>query len=302
MTSWAASTTHATLLLALISGCGPTTAPYLLDYGPPPPSDTVEVVLGVHPLHNPKHLHEVFGPLTDYLTDAIPNTRFRLEASRSYAAFDEKLYAGRFDFALPNPYQTVRSLSRGYSVFGKMANDEDFRGIILVRRDSGIREVSDLRGAAIAYPAPTALAATMMPQLFLQEHGLRVMEEAEVRYVGSQESSMLSVFLGETAAAATWPPPWRALCKERPEVAEALEVRWETESLPNNGLVVRDDVPAALTRRVATALFDLHNHPEGRAILERMELSRFEPATDATYAPVRSFLDHFNDTVRQIER
>ncbi len=258
-------------------------------------------VFGVHPLHNPQRLYEVFGPLTSYLSAHIDGARFRLEASRNYAAFDTKLYAGQFQFALPNPYQTVNAVQKGYRVFGKMGDDDNFRGIILVRKDGGIRDVTDLRGKAVSYPAPSALAATMLPQYYLKTHGLDVMHEVDNRYVGSQESSIMNVYLGDVAAGATWLPPWRALSRQRPELAEALEIKWQTESLPNNGLVVAADVPAAVVAQVSELLFSLHRHEEGRKILERMELSRFEPADDATYQPVREFISRFSREVRAVE-
>ncbi|MEZ4694041.1 MAG: PhnD/SsuA/transferrin family substrate-binding protein [Aliarcobacter sp.] len=49
-------------------------------------------------------------------------------------------------------------------VFAKMGDDENFRGIFLVRKDSGIKNFEDLKGKKISYPAPTALAATILPQ------------------------------------------------------------------------------------------------------------------------------------------
>jgi phosphonate transport system substrate-binding protein len=286
----------------LWAGCGNGDEPgYRPEYSEKSSRSVPQYILGVHPLHNPTRLHEIFSPITDYLTDRIPHATFKVEASRNYAAFDEKLYARQFHFSLPNPYQTVNSLKHGYHVFGKMGDDDNFRGIILVRKDAGIEEVSDLVGRAISFPAPTALAATMMPQYYLQTHGLDVMKDVDLRYVGSQESSVMNVYLGDVAAAATWPPPWRALAKERPELAEALEVKWRTPPLPNNGLVVRDDIPPEITTQVAHLLFSLQEHEQGRAWLARMELSRFEPATDATYDPVREFLREFNETVRPIE-
>lgn len=253
---------------------------------------------GIHPLHNPNRLHEIFGPLMQYLDRHIDGVEFRVEASRNYAAYDEKLFGGEFHFSLPNPYQTVTSLQHGYRVFGKMGDDHNFRGILLVRRDRNIHDLADLKGKAISYPAPTALAATMMPQYYLHQQGIDVMQDVDNRYVGSQESAIMNVFLGHTVAGATWPPPWRALSKERPELAEQLEVRWQTPSLPNNGLVARQDMPPELVRRVGELLFQLHTHEEGQAILERMELSRFEPADDATYDPVRAFLQDFEQQIR----
>jgi phosphonate transport system substrate-binding protein len=256
---------------------------------------------GIHPLHNPNRLHEVFGPVMEYLSANIEGASFKLEASRNYAAYDEKLYAGKFEFSLPNPFQTINSLERGYHVFGKMGDDDNFRGIILVRKDSGIEKIDDLKGKAVSYPAPTALAATMMPQYYLQTHGLDVMKDLDNRYVGSQESSVMNVFLKDTVAGATWPPPWNAMVKERPELAEQMEIKWQTEPLPNNGLVARNDIDAALVERVAGLLTTMHNSAEGKVMLERMELSRFERATDASYKPVVDFVELFSKTVRKVK-
>lgn len=258
-------------------------------------------IFGVHPLHNPERLHEIFGPIIDYLSEQIPNASFQLEASRNYADFEKKLYAGHFHFALPNPYQTVVSLKHGYKVFGKMADDENFCGIILIRKDSKIEQISDLKGKSVSYPAPTALAATMMPQYFLYASGINVNKDIENQYVGSQESSIMSVYLGNTAAGATWPPPWEAFKNERPELSRDLIVKWKTAPLINNGLVVRLDVDSALTKQVATILFSLHTFAEGRNWLKRMELSSFEKADNKRFDVVNDFLKVFQENVRTID-
>lgn len=285
-------------VLLMIGGCSEQVDTETPKFSVSNGADKIVYRFGIHPLHNPTRLHEIFSPVMEYLSSNIEGVDFKVEASRNYAAYDKKLFGGEFDFSLPNPYQTVRSLEHGYRVFGKMGDDENFRGIILVRKDSGITSIADLKGKAISYPAPTALAATMMPQYYLNTHGLKVMKDVDNRYVGSQESSIMNVFLGDTAAGATWPPPWRALSKERPQLAEQLEIKWETKSLPNNGLVVRKNIPDKLVRQVAKLLFELHSHEEGRVILERMELSRFEAASDTTYDPVRTFLATFRKEVR----
>jgi len=265
-------------------------------------ADTQQIVyrFGVHPLHNPQRLSEVFSPLMDYLSEQVPGVRFKLEASRNYPAYDRKLAALEHHFSLPNPYQTTLAIKAGYRVFAKMGDDEQFRGIILVRKDSDIARPADLRGKAVSYPAPTALAATMMPQYYLQTHGVDVNMDLDNRYVGSQESSIMNVFLRQTAAASTWPPPWRALSAERPELAEQLEVKWETAPLINNALVVHPQVPAQTVRRVRQLLVELHQHARGQRILAAMELSRFEPASNQTYAVVDDFLHKFSEQVRPL--
>jgi len=293
-----------TLLLLLLSACSEqSSTTYYPKFSPSTTTASSEVhyIFGVHPLHNPQRLFEVFSPMMDYLSDHIKGVTFKLEASRNYAAYDKKLYAHKFDFSLPNPFQTINAIDIGYKVFAKMGDDANFRGIILVRKNSGITSVSDLKNKAISYPAPTALAATMMPQYYLQTHGLNVMTDVDNRYVGSQESSVMNVFLKQTSAASTWPPPWKALSKERPELAEQLTVIWETKPLLNNGLVVLPSVPQNIVSQVKHLLTTLHTHEEGLAILERMELSKYEVANNETYLPIRDFIKIFSKTVRPLK-
>lgn len=290
------------LLALFLAGCGDADrkAAYQPEFGQQAAAAaSKEYRFAVHPLHNPERLYALYGPIIDRLNVGIPEAHFVLEASRNYEEFDKKLYAGQFDLALPNPYQTINALRHGYRVFGKMGDDDKFRGIILLRHDSRVREVADLKGKVVSFPAKTALAATMLPQHYLREHGLPI-AAYEARYVGSQESSIMNVYLGDAAAGATWPPPWIAFQKDHPEQAAQLMLKWSTDSLPNNGLVARDDFPPALLDKVAAILFSLHEGADGRALLERLPLSRFESANSATYQPVRDFVAHFSQTVRPL--
>jgi len=279
------------------SGQSPSQQPQFSDK---PLTSVVEYTFGVHPLHNPKQLLDIYGPLVDYLNQHLTGVVLKLEASRNYAAFEEKLYSRQFAFALPNPYQTIESESKGYRIFGKMGDDENFRGIILVRKDGGIQAVSDLKGKKISYPAPTAVAAAMLPQYYLHTHGIDVNKDVENLYAGSQESSIMNVYLQTTAAGATWPIPWKNFQKDQPDKAKELEVKWETTTLPNNALVVRDDIALEIVNKVAELLLALHTHPAGQAILARIPVSKFEAAQHETYKPTRTFLKTFVTTVRPI--
>lgn len=274
---------------------------YRPSFSKQPEKAVKQYIVGIHPLHNPKRLFEIYGPIVEFINRKMPDVEFKLEASRNYEEFDSKLYRGHFDFAMPNPYQTIKSLLHGYRIFGKMADDGDFRGIILVRKDSGIKELADLKGKAVSYPAETALAATMMPQYYLYTHGIDVNKDVENRYVGSQESSIMNVLLGQVAAAATWPVPWKSFTVEHPEQASQLDVKWQTDSLPNNGWVARNDLPAQLVGDFAASLFSLQDSEEGRALLAAVPISRFEAANEQTYAPTLDFIKRFSQTVRPLE-
>lgn len=292
------------ILLGLtIAGCGNDEGPaYKPMYDGKPASRIQQYIFGIAPQHNPQKLLEVFSPLIEHLNAKLAGqeVEFKLEASHSYEEYLSKLKGGTFHFALHNPYHTVFSVKHGYAIIAKYIDDGDFCGIILVRKDSDIHSVADLKGKTVSYPAPTAMAATLMPQMFLQEHGLKVMQDVRNVYVGSLESSIMSVFLGQSAAGTTWPPPWRSFQKERPDIAEKLEVKWQTEPLPNIGIVARKDVPPALVSTVADVLFGLKETPAGRKVLRQISCPGFEPATEASYEPVRRFLEKFRREVRPL--
>lgn len=259
------------------------------------------VRLAVHPLHNPGRLVADYQPLIDQLNVRIPEVHFEVEASRDYQVFEGKLSRGEPEFLLPNPWQSLEAMKAGYEVIAMAGEPQDFKGLFIARRDSGIHQVADLRGKAVAYPSRTALAACVMPQWFLHTHGLEVNRDLENRYVGSQESAIMNAYLRQTAVGVTWPPPWRAFVAEHPQEAAQLEVVWETESLVNNSVMARGDQPPALRAKVRDTLVALDRTAAGRAILAGIETKRFLPATDADYDPVRQFVARFEAEVRPVK-
>ena len=288
------------LCLLLAPGCARKDEWAGPQYGPAPRvTQTTQVYrLAVHPLYNPQKLARDYQPLIEFLNAHLAGAQFELEASRDYGAFEQKISAREPQFILPNPWQTLEAMKLGYGVLAMAGPASDFRGLILVRKDAGIGRVQDLRGRIVAYPAPTALAASMMPQLDFLEHGLNPMKDLDNRYVGTQESAILNVFEGLAAAGCTWPPPWRDFQKDHPREAAELRVAWETDNLINNSVMARADVPAALATRVQGLLLSLQDSPEGRAILKNIETLGFSPATDADYGVVRTFMTGFERRVR----
>lgn len=273
-----------------------------LDYRTTPGSGSASALrFAVHPLHNPRKLAESYQPLVDLLNARIPGQRFELEASRDYRAYEEKFRQRGPEFLLPNPWQSIEAIKVGYRVIAMAGDAEDFKGIFIVRKDSAIRQPGDLRGKAVSYPSPTALAASIMPQYFLHKHGIDVNKDISNVYVGSQESSIMNVYLGQTAAGATWPPPWRLFQQDHPTEAAQLKVIWETPPLLNNSVMVRDDVPASIAEQVRQLLLELASNEAGRRILAGMATARFHPADNTTYVQVSQYIANFERDVRAVE-
>lgn len=257
-----------------------------------------EYILGIHPLYNPQKLHSVFNPLADYLSRELGDVTIRVEASKDYPSYDEKLRQEKFDLVLPNPFQTINGFAYQYQAIAQMGSKENFRGLILVRKDSHINQIEQLKGTKIAYPAPTALAATMMPQYYLQTHGLNLKTDTETLYVGSQESSIMNTYLKMTQASATWPIPWLDLQKNKPKIANELKIGWQTDPLPNNSFGYHTQkVPEETAKRIQTLLIQLNQHQKGQSLLEKMSIKQIYLANNATYQPIIEFMKKFKAVI-----
>lgn len=253
-------------------------------------------IVGIHPYLNSQKLYSAYAPILTYLEQQIPNVEFSLETSSDYASYEQKLRRGQFHFALPNPYQTIESLSSGYRVTARMAPDSVFKGLIIARKDSQIKQHEQLKQRSIAFTAKTALAATMMPKYYLYMNGVNVDKEMQPRYVTSQFSAIMNVYNKDTFVAATWPVAYKAWQREFPEAANELETLWETPSLVNNAWIARKDVPTSVTDSVTALLVHLSDTDQGKALLAPTSSDGFIAASDADYQPVREFLNAYQSS------
>jgi phosphonate transport system substrate-binding protein len=294
----------ATLLLAtlaLLSGCSKETPVAPLQYASKAATDDGKqhIVFLVHPLYNPQLLQQKFEPVMQYLDRQLPGKVFDLETANDYADFERKLKEHKADFALPNPYHATLARDWGYHVIAKMGDDSVFKGIFIVRKDSPIKVPLDLKGKVVAYPAPTALAAAMMPQLYLQKNGVDVQTEITNSYVGTHNSSIMNAFLKQSAVSATWPAAWKAFVQANPAEAEQLRVIWETPTLIQNAIIAHSEVPPALSTRVAQLLTSLQESEEGRKLLSGIDTQNFVAANDQDFEVVRRFLKEYDTLVKK---
>lgn len=254
-------------------------------------------IFGIHPYSNPQDLYEAYAPIARYLESKLPGSVFRIEASRDYADFEAKVATGAFHFALPNPLQAVVALRQGYTVVAKMTPDDDFRGLIVARKDRKIAAPRDLAGKMVAFPSATAVAGTLLPLSWLHANGLDVVRDLQVKYVGSQFSSLLNAYTGEVDACGSTVRFWRVWSRENPDKAEQMAVLWQTDSLPHNAVIAHRDVDPAFAVRVGQILAGMDQDPKLDMSQFKQDQAHFELATDATYAKISDFLANYDQRI-----
>lgn len=282
------------LLGTSLAGCASHhNADYMPQSGEPPVRHTsqIEYSFGVLPLNNPVRLFESYEPLIDEVNRRAPGFTVKLETAKDYPTYEAKVRDRRLAFLIMNSHLVIPSEERGYLIIGRSA--DTIRGFIVLRRDSTVRAVRDLEGASISFPSSTDLPGAMMPKLLLKQSGLDIDRQTSPRYVGSPDSALMNVYFKHTAAGCVSESAWLSFKARHPEVAEMLEVHWQTTPLIGLGLLARNDIPREHIQAVAHALFGLDESAGGRKILAGLGMSGFVPASEASYDRVWEFLNDY---------
>lgn len=242
------------------------------------------LVLGVMPSLPPTKLFTKYQPLADYLTRKT-GKEVVVSTSPNFQEYIVRLQKGEYELILPNAYQYIMvSKEPGYIPLVKVKGIP-YKGLIVVRKDSGINSVSDLKGRRIAYADPTALYATMQVKVYLKEHGVDSENDMKESYAASQDSVILGVHQKLFDAAGTWPEAFDAISGD---TRNQLKVLAETETLPSRPIAVRADIPQEIAEKVKGALINMTSDPEGQKILASLGYN-FEDASDRDFDKVRDW-------------
>jgi len=238
-----------------------------------------EVTVGVVPQQSAGELASRWVPVLQYLSDKT-HLRLSFKTARDIPIFEHRLAASEYDIAYMNPYHyTVFHQRPGYRAFAKEA-DKRLIGIVVVRNDSPLRDIGQLKGIEVAFPAPAAFAATILPRSTLSKLGIGV----QPRFVGSHESVYLGVERGLFAAGTG---VLRTFDMLTPEQRGKLRILWKTPAYTPHPFAYHPRLPSDIVARLERAMFAMHEDEKGRLLLDGIGLRGIVPAADAEYDAIR---------------
>lgn len=237
--------------------------------------------LAIVPQFDLRRIEAVWRPIVDHLQSAT-GARFILVTETTIPVFEKGLHGGAYDFAYMNPYHYVVAHQRqGYSALVRDV-EEKLSGIVVVRKDSGLTDARMLDGRKVAFPAPNAMGAALIPRAeFSRKLGIKVTE----LYVKSHDSAYLNVMLGQADAAGGIRATFD---QQKPELRDGLTVIYETERYTPHPLAAHPRVPAHMAAKVQQAMIALGATPKGDALLEGIPVKTIGVALDSDYDSLRN--------------
>jgi phosphonate transport system substrate-binding protein len=241
---------------------------------------TEPLTVGIVPQQAAARLAALWAPI---LAEVGTRAGFELEfhTAPDIPTFEKRLAEGAYDIAYMNPYHyTVFSASPGYRAFARQ-RDKRIRGILVTRRDAEIDDIEALDGSRLAFPAPAAFAASVLPRAALRDAGIAF----EPSYVRSHDSVYRAVAQGLYPAGGGIE---RTFANTDPEVREQLRVLWRTDGFTPHPFAAHPRVDPLAVDRVRDAMVTLSEDEAGQALLATVGFGGIEAAQDADWNDVRS--------------
>ncbi|MCG7983068.1 MAG: phosphate/phosphite/phosphonate ABC transporter substrate-binding protein [Candidatus Thiodiazotropha lotti] len=251
------------------------------------------LLVGIFPRRDAAVTAKLFRPLTQHLEKQL-NRQVKLELSPTFEVFLKRLKERRYDLVHLNQFEYINANKElDYIV---IAQNEEFgeqtiRGAIFVRKDSGITDISQLKGKKILFGGgPRAMMSYIVPTYLLRQKGLMEGDYRET-YASNPPNAVLATFQKQADAGGAGEVVARLpLVKNKIDVSE-LKALTVSKPLPHLPWAVKQELDEDLKTKITDLLLKLKNSDDGKKILKSARLSAFNPASDAEYDSHRVIID-----------
>ncbi len=179
-----------------------------------------------------------------------------------------------------------------------------YKGQIIVRADSGIKSLADLKGKVMCWVDPNSTSGYIVPRILLKANGIDPDKDfAKTIEAGSHNNVVTQVYNGECDAGATYVDARSSVEKDIPDVKEKVVVLATTEDIPNDNVSFIKDFPKESRDKIVNALLEISKSEEGKqALNELYEIEGLEPADDSFYDGFRVMLSKAGIDIEELAK
>lgn len=253
-----------------------------------------ELILSVHPFLQAKEVEAKFTPLVDYLSKQL-GVKITVRVGASYDEHIQAIGNDKVDLAYMGPASYV-SLVNQYGQKPTLARIEmdgkpTFHGYIVIRKDSAIQNLADLKGKSFAFGDPKSTMSYVVPHFMLAQAGVIDADSVEHAFLGSHKNVVLGVLSGDYAAGAIKPAVFREF------EAKGLRVLAVSPEISEHVFVSRTNLPEKTVNALRAAMFAASQSPDGVAALKAIKNSAtgLIAVQDSDYDNLRTIINSLKE-------
>jgi len=255
-----------------------------------PGTAAAEIRLGILPRLSATGMSSMFTPLADYLTQEI-GEKVTIVIPKDFDAFKAEVKAGHVDLGFANSIVYVQ-LKKDMAldplaVAAEQKGGTKFRGIIIVRKDSGIEKVQDLKGKKLIFVEKDSAAGYVFQMLTLSKAGLDVQKDFTTLPFAKKHDNVAMAVFNKAADAGGIREDDLEKMKDKVDLAQIKIVAF-TDYYPNWPLFASPKLDKGKAAKIRAALLKLKpNDPQSIKIVDAAKLVGFAAVSDKDYDEMR---------------
>ncbi|WP_282937166.1 phosphate/phosphite/phosphonate ABC transporter substrate-binding protein [Paenibacillus sp. RC67] len=144
---------------------------------------------------------------------------------------------------------------------------DSYKSMIIVKNDSPIKTIADLKDKKVAWQDVTSSAGYIYPGLELKKNKIDPDKDVKGIVVKGHDKGVLAVLNNEVDAAAIFQDARTTVMKDIPDVFSKTRVLFFTAPIPNDTISVRNDMDPEWRKKIADAFIAIGKDPQGQQII-----------------------------------
>lgn len=261
------------------------------------------------PTNNDGSMEAKTGPFADYLSEKL-GMDVEVTLATDYSTIVEAMASGKVDLGImpPAAYVQARNLDAAEALLSSqlVAYDEDteqpledtytstFKGEVLVKADSDMESLEDLKGKKIATLSPNSASGYIYPVAEMKDLGIDPLTDCTLTTVNDIPSEITAVLNGQQDACFVFQGARYVFASKFSDydLFKDLKVLYLTEGdIPNDAIAVQPSMDDELKDKIKEVFLNMADDEEGKDAMSLWGHTGYGEADEAAYDPIEEYTD-----------
>ncbi|HEV8344733.1 MAG TPA: putative selenate ABC transporter substrate-binding protein [Candidatus Binatia bacterium] len=242
-----------------------------------------ELRVSAIPDENPQEMLRIYTPFADYLAKEI-GIPVKFTPVVDYAATVEGLAGNKLDMVWYGGLTSVQAarMAKGARRIIMRKEDAEFKSHFITRKDTGIKELKDLKGKTFSFGSVSSTSGHLMPRYFLLKSGINPEKDfSKFSFSGAHDATAAWVEAARVDAGALNFLVWDKLVETKKVDTNKVFIFWTTPPYVDYVWSVRGGLDAGTVDKISKAFLKLdYSNAEHKKLLDLHRTKGYVPAKD----------------------
>lgn len=270
-------------------------------------SEKTSLTVQFVPTNNDGSMEAKSKPFAEYLSKAL-GCDVTVTVATDYSTIVEAMASGKVDIGIMPPAAYVQARSQGAAkavlssslvdydeneqpISGSSANS--FKGEVLVKADSDMTSLADLKGKTIATLSANSASGYIYPVAEMKDLGIDPTSDCTIVTVNDIPSEITAVLEGQADAAFVFEGARYVFASkfENNDLFADLKVLYLTNGdIPNDAIAVLPSMSEEMQEKVKEVFLNMPNDEEGKEAMTMWGHTAYTEADEAAYDTIEDYI------------